>query len=68
MKVLLIEDNKDIADMVRLCLESENILCDATEDGKAGLQSIKKDKFDVILLDADSFVNRAAVRFISTLD
>ena len=23
MKVLLIEDNKDIADMVRLCLESE---------------------------------------------
>jgi DNA-binding response OmpR family regulator len=51
MKVLLIEDNKDIADMVRLCLESENILCEATEDGKAGLQSIKKDKFDVILLD-----------------
>jgi len=51
MKVLLIEDNKDIADMVRLCLESENIVCEATGDGKAGLQLIKEDKFDVILLD-----------------
>jgi DNA-binding response OmpR family regulator len=51
MKVLLIEDNKDIADMVRLCLESENIVCEATDDGRAGLQSIKEDKFDAILLD-----------------
>jgi two-component system, OmpR family, response regulator len=51
MKVLLIEDNKDIADMVRLCLESENIVCEATEDGKVGLQFIKEDKFDAILLD-----------------
>jgi len=51
MKVLLIEDNRDISDMVRLCLESENIVCNATEDGKVGLQSIKKDKFDAILLD-----------------
>jgi DNA-binding response OmpR family regulator len=51
MRVLLIEDNEDIVDMVRLCLESENIVCEATQDGKAGLQSIKKDKFDAILLD-----------------
>jgi DNA-binding response OmpR family regulator len=51
MKVLLIEDNKDIADMVRLCLESENIVCEATQDGRVGLQSIKEDKFDAILLD-----------------
>jgi two-component system, OmpR family, response regulator len=51
MKVLLIEDNRDIADMVRLCLESENIVCKATEDGRVGLQSIKEDKFDAILLD-----------------
>ena len=47
----MIEDNKDIADMVRLCLESENIVCEATGDGKEGLQFIKEDKFDVILLD-----------------
>ena len=37
MKVLLIEDNKDIADMVHLCLESENIVCEETGDGNVGL-------------------------------
>jgi two-component system, OmpR family, response regulator len=48
MRVLLIDDNKDIADMVRLCLESqEDVIC----DGKKGLQSIKEGDFDVILLD-----------------
>jgi DNA-binding response OmpR family regulator len=51
MKVLLIEDNRDITDMVQLCLESENIDCKATQDGRVGLQSIKEDKFDAILLD-----------------
>jgi DNA-binding response OmpR family regulator len=37
--------------MVRLCLESENIVCKTTEDRKEGLQWIKEDKFDAILLD-----------------
>jgi len=31
--------------------ESENIVYEATGDGKVGLQSIKEDKFDAILLD-----------------
>ena len=44
-------DLRDIADMVRLCLESENIVCETTDDGKVGLESIKEDKFDAILLD-----------------
>lgn len=51
MKVLLIDDNKDIADMVRLCLESQDIECKLIGDGKAGLQSIRENNFDVILLD-----------------
>jgi two-component system, OmpR family, response regulator len=51
MKVLLIDDNKDIADMVRLCLESQDIECKLIDDGKAGLQAIKENNFDVILLD-----------------
>lgn len=52
MRVLLIDDNKDVAEMVRLCLESQdNITCTVVDDGKAGLQSIKDDTFDVILLD-----------------
>lgn len=52
MRVLLIDDNKDVAEMVRLCLESQdNLTCTVADDGKAGLQSIKDDTFDVILLD-----------------
>jgi DNA-binding response OmpR family regulator len=51
MKVLLVDDNKDIADMVRLCLESQDIECKLIGDGRAGLQSIKENNFDVILLD-----------------
>jgi two-component system, OmpR family, response regulator len=38
--------------MVRLCLESqENTTCSIIGDGRAGLQSIREDTFDVILLD-----------------
>ena len=52
MRVLLIDDNKDVAEMVRLCLESQdNLTCTVADDGTAGLQSIKDDTFDVILLD-----------------
>jgi DNA-binding response OmpR family regulator len=52
MRVLLIDDNKDIANMVSLCLESqEDITCDVISDGKGGLKSIKEGNFDVILLD-----------------
>jgi two-component system, OmpR family, response regulator len=51
MKVLLIDDNKDIADMVRLCLESQDIECKLIGDGRAGLQSIRENNFDVVLLD-----------------
>jgi two-component system, OmpR family, response regulator len=51
MKVLLIDDNKNIADMVRLCLESQDIECKLIDDGKVGLQAIKENNFDVILLD-----------------
>jgi DNA-binding response OmpR family regulator len=52
LRVLLIDDNKDVADMVRLCLESqENTTCSIIGDGRAGLQSIREDTFDVILLD-----------------
>ena len=51
MRVLLIEDNEDIAEMVRLCLESQDTTCSVVGGGKEGLQSIRKDNFDVILLD-----------------
>ena len=51
MKVLLIDDNKDIADMVRLCFESQGIECETIRDGRMGLESVREGNFDVVLLD-----------------
>lgn len=51
MKVLLIDDNKDINDMVCLCLETQNITVKVVDEGREGLRSIKENHFDVILLD-----------------
>jgi len=51
MKVLLIDDNKDINDMVCLCLETQDITVKVVDEGREGLRSIKENHFDVILLD-----------------
>jgi DNA-binding response OmpR family regulator len=44
MRVLIIDDNKDINEMVRLCLESQDISCKVIVEGKAGLEAIKKEQ------------------------
>lgn len=51
MKVLLIDDNKDINDMVCLCLETQDITVKVVDEGREGLWSIKENHFDVVLLD-----------------
>ena len=47
MKVLIIDDNKDINDMVRLCLETQDITVEVIDEGNRALQSIRKNSFDV---------------------
>ena len=51
MRVLLIDDNKDINDMVCLCLETQDITVKVVDEGREGLRSIKENHFDVVLLD-----------------
>jgi two-component system, OmpR family, response regulator len=51
MKVLLIDDNKDINDMVCLCLETQDITVKVVDEGREGLRSVKENDFDVVLLD-----------------
>ena len=51
MEVLLIDDNKEITEMVSFFLESQDISCEVENDGKKGLEKIKEKKYDVILLD-----------------
>ena len=51
MKVLIIDDNKDITEVVKFYCDSKNIECDVVTDSKDGLSSIRSGKYDLILLD-----------------
>jgi DNA-binding response OmpR family regulator len=51
MEVLLIDDNKEITDMISFFLDSQDISCDVTNTGREGLVKIKNEKYSVILLD-----------------
>jgi DNA-binding response OmpR family regulator len=52
-RVLVIDDNKDISEMLKDYFEIENIECSIINDGKAGLEELRRDNgnYDFILLD-----------------
>ena len=50
-KILVIEDDPFISDVYTLKLESEGYQVDAAENGTVGLEKVKKNKYDAILLD-----------------
>ena len=52
-RVLVIDDNKDITEMLKDFFETENIECKIINDGKEGLNEILKEDeyYDFILLD-----------------
>ncbi|MEH7332874.1 response regulator transcription factor [Neobacillus drentensis] len=49
--ILVVEDEKQIAKILKLELEYEGYQVDVAYDGKAGLQAALNDKLDLILLD-----------------
>jgi two-component system, OmpR family, response regulator len=51
MDVLLIDDNKEITEMISFFLDSQDISCNVANNGREGLGKIKNEKYDVILLD-----------------
>ena len=51
MKVLIVEDDKSIANLIKINLTSEGYECICALDGKAGADYIEKEYFDLILLD-----------------
>ncbi|HPY08639.1 MAG: response regulator transcription factor [Patescibacteria group bacterium] len=51
MKVLLIEDDKQIANTLKRLLKEKNIILDWASDGEKGLQTALINKYDLILLD-----------------
>lgn len=51
MKILIIDDNKDITDAMSLYVESQDISCEVANNGKKGIDLLKKENFDLVLLD-----------------
>jgi len=51
MKVLLIEDDEQVARSLKPLLKEKNIILDWVSDGEKGLQTALLDEYDLILLD-----------------
>lgn len=51
MRILIIEDNKDIRELLRVGLESEMFLVDTAADGERGSYIARTNDYDLILLD-----------------
>lgn len=49
--ILVIEDNTDIANLIRLNLQSKNMLVDVVEDGVSGLELALSRSYQLIVLD-----------------
>ena len=52
MKILVVEDNDDISEAMSFyCGAKKDIDCQVINNGREGLERIRNDKFDLILLD-----------------
>ena len=50
-KILIIEDDKDLAQLTKLALEKENFTVDICLDGAEGLYYMQENMYDLVLLD-----------------
>lgn len=50
-KVLIVDDERDIVEALKYCLEGDSIECMEAYDGEAALAMAKREKPDLILLD-----------------
>lgn len=50
-KILIIEDDKDIVELVRHYLEKENFVLKDASDGFSGFKKAKAENFDLVILD-----------------
>jgi DNA-binding response OmpR family regulator len=51
MRILVVEDDRDVADYVRRELEEEGHAVSVCHDGGAGLRAAERSAFDIVLLD-----------------
>lgn len=50
-KILVVEDERAIANLIKINLEAEGYRCVCAYDGKSGADLIERENFDLILLD-----------------
>lgn len=50
-QILIIEDEKSIADMVKMCLTKNGYICETVNDGMTAIQKMEGKRYDLILLD-----------------
>ncbi len=50
-KILVVEDEQSIAEMVKLCFTKNGYLCETANDGMTAAQKIEEKRYDLILLD-----------------
>ncbi len=67
MKVLVVDDNKDITDLLSAYFKAKGFDIFTTNDPKKGLELIKEKKYDAILLDID-MPELSGVDIIETLE
>ena len=53
--ILIVEDDKNIADLLRLYLEKEGMTCAVAGDGLAGLEKFQQVQPDLVILDTVSY-------------
>ena len=51
MKILVIDDSQEIAEALKFWLENEGVTVEVITDGSTGLDMIRNEQFDLILLD-----------------
>jgi len=67
MKILHIENNEGVSEPIGLFLENKGYEYETTEDGRKGLQLIKENHYDIILLDL-VMSGFSGIEVISTLE
>ena len=50
-KILIVEDEAAIANLIKINLEAEGYQCTCAFDGRAGADHIEQETFDLVLLD-----------------
>lgn len=50
-KILIVDDEKSIADMIKMCLVKNGYICEVAYNGITATQKIEEKRYDLILLD-----------------